>query len=628
MESAFVASALCTFTSGTTRVACQRQNFCKSYCRPRWRSAAVPEEGLKDTVQRREGEISGSGESEELDKGLESALSRNWDSLQGFEIGKDDAEISEMVEEVKGEGEEGNRKEQDRGERHMETEVKIATRETGEVGQMEAAEEDIDRKNNVSQQKEVLESDAAIAAVKEAKQSRGRKKKDPTATTKKKARSTTSRKKREKKSDGGVNNVEETSGIEQRAMTQQEIRDSEKWDTEPRWFFLQVKPGCEQSCAISIRNMAQSLQGLKVQEVLVPETTILRLTKGGQSVKKEERIFPGYVMVLMVMNYQNYCDVQRVPNVQYFMGDPNRDKAPDDPFRPPIPVSDTEMKVVFDRVRTAGDAKPEAKTEIRPGDSVEVLWGSFQGNMGRVREVKPYSDTVTVRLLMFGRETPVELKMNQVKIVEDIMNVREGEEMKVRRGRGKEGETEGGEEEMKERRSKAGEEDAISREQKTAGRASAADDLAALLADIPTSDENENKDVGKEWLGSVERKNLREGRKKQKRAGKKIDDDFGFLDEVLGRQNREDMNKRTDTTGSSDALIQSDEELASFLSGEEGLGLWDDMEKEEGKTGKQGKKDKSDEEGEEDLFAFLDEFEEAEIIGEPEVGAQRRNFDG
>lgn len=569
-------------------------------------------------MKQKEGEILEPGELEGLDKGLESALSRNWNSLQGYDIAQGIVEAEEAREEEGG-GE--GKKEQDGGEGQVENKMKTAVKEGGEVGQVGAIKEDADRKNTAPKQEQALESDAAIAAINEANQGRGRKKKGVTATTKKKTRSTSTRKKRKRKSDEGVDGGEEISGVEKRAISQLEMHNSEEWNTEPRWFFLQVKPGCEQSCAISIRNMAQSLQGLKVQEVLVPETTILRLTKGGQSVKKEERIFPGYILVLMVMNYQNYCDVQRVPNVQFFMGDPNRDKAPDDPFRPPIPVSDAEMKVVFDRLNTAGNAKPEVKTQIRPGDSVEILWGPFQGNMGRVREVKPYSGIVTVRLLMFGREAPAELKMSQVKVVEDIMNVREDEETLAKRGRMKEVE-------RNEWNSDFGGDDMTSQEGKTAGMASAADDLAALLADIPTSDENEKGGAGKEWLGIIEREKSREIRRKPKGSKKKVEDDLGFLDEALGGKDKENMDEGTDTTGSKDALMQSDKELASFLSGEEDLELWDDVGEVEGRTGKHAEKERRTEEGEEDLFAFLDEFEEAEIVGEAEEGARRKKLDG
>lgn len=632
MELVFVGSVLCTFTGGTTRLVCQRQNRRKQYCKPRWRCLAAPEEGTKDAVQQEEGEISGLAEWGALDAGLENALSKNWDSLQLFDVKKDVKETRAkrgIFEQAEGEdmmrtGGDGEQIEVEQGSGTMGAE---------EVTDKGAVENNMSIDAVLSKQEEVLESDAAVAAVEEAKRDIRRKKKDATAT-KKKARSTSSKKKRESKNK--EEGEEQKSGVQERKLTQQEIRNSEKWDTDPRWFFVQVKPGCEKSCAISIRNMAKSLQGLKVQEVLVPETTILRLTKGGRSVKKDERIFPGYILVLMVMNYKNYCDVRRVPNVQYFMGDPNRDKGPDEPFRQPIPVRDTEMKIVFDKMETAESANPEMKTQIRPGDTVEVLSGSLQGNVGKVREVKPDSNIVKVQLLMFGRETPLEMHFSEVKVVKDVMTVKEEEE----KGTGQEGRKESKNDqkmdEMMEPGFMSSEGDTLKQEEKKAGKASAADDLAALLADIPSSNEYKEIDVGNEGFGFEEKKKSRKAGKKPKKSREKVEDDFAFLGQF------ENGYEKNDTAAPGDGLAEADEDLASFLSGEEDLNLFDNLgvENWEGKqerrqekitdnwSGKaEAQKKGEGVENDDDLFAFLDSFEEAEIVAEAGEGAKDGRLD-
>jgi transcription termination/antitermination protein NusG len=200
-------------------------------------------------------------------------------------------------------------------------------------------------------------------------------------------------------------------------MSQAEINAAEVWDVEPRWYFLQVKPGCERSCSISIANMATALSHVNIKEVLVPTIQTMRLTKGGKTVKKEERMFPGYMLVCMVMDRQSYSDIRNVTNIQWFMGDPNRDKKKDDPFRPPIPASDDEMRAVFDRIRVADSAVVEVKTNFRPGDLIRVTSGPFNDSEGIVQEVKPDMNVLIAGLPVFGRETPVELELDQVTLV-------------------------------------------------------------------------------------------------------------------------------------------------------------------------------------------------------------------
>jgi transcription termination/antitermination protein NusG len=205
--------------------------------------------------------------------------------------------------------------------------------------------------------------------------------------------------------------------LETSTMSQAEINAAEEWSTTPKWYFLQVKPGCEKSCAISIRNMAVALPHFRLEDVLVPSTQILRLTKGGKSVKKEERLFPGYMLICMIMDRQSYSAVASIPNVQWFMGDPNRDKNKDQPFRPPVPVSDDEMRSVYDKLKKAESAMPEVKTELRPGDIIAVTTGPHKGKEGTIVTIKPDTDEVRASLVVFGRPTIVELSFSQVRLV-------------------------------------------------------------------------------------------------------------------------------------------------------------------------------------------------------------------
>eukprot|EP00178_Gracilaria_changii_P007920 TRINITY_DN245_c1_g2_i1.p2 TRINITY_DN245_c1_g2~~TRINITY_DN245_c1_g2_i1.p2 ORF type:complete len:830 (-),score=180.10 TRINITY_DN245_c1_g2_i1:14240-16729(-) len=200
---------------------------------------------------------------------------------------------------------------------------------------------------------------------------------------------------------------------------QEQTPESDDWDSDARWYFVQVKPGCEQSCAISIRNMSESMGETHIHEVLVPTTKIMRLTKGGKAVSKEERFFPGYIIVLVSMSRFSYSQILRIPNVQCFMNDPNRDKKKNDPFRPPLPVKDSEMKTVFKKMSEAESGKPEVKTAVRPGDPVEIISGAYQGNKGRVTEVKPDLNVVKTEVIVYGRISALELEFHQVQVIEE-----------------------------------------------------------------------------------------------------------------------------------------------------------------------------------------------------------------
>lgn len=219
--------------------------------------------------------------------------------------------------------------------------------------------------------------------------------------------------------------------VPEHVPSQAEKNAAEEWSSDPRWYFLQVKPGCEKSCALSLLNMASNLNHVLISNVLVPTTETMRLTKGGKVVKKQERMFPGYMLVHMILDRQSYNEVKNVPNVQWFMGDPNRDKKKDEPFRPPVPVSEEEMQHVFDKLQQAESSDMEVKTDLRPGDLVQVVSGSHKDAEGTVLAVKPDINVLKVNLILLGRYVPTELEFSQVKLLKSGASVKP----KKKRGR-------------------------------------------------------------------------------------------------------------------------------------------------------------------------------------------------
>lgn len=355
-----------------------------------------------------------------LDAGLEAALSKSWDNLELFGekqvlSGKMPRPIVDIVKKEAGDGVEKNNNGKGPEEADGSPQKDDSRSSLNDLQSIDSKKDTstIERKDGSEGiaflgEATVSASDEAVEGIVEASTSKKNKK---TAAAKKTA-------KKKKATANTASNWNNSDIEEEVEMSQAEMLNSEEWDPDPRWFFVQVKPGCEQSCAISIRNMTQSLE-LDIHEVLVPTTKIMRLTKSGKSVKKEERIFPSYILVHMAMNRETYSEIQRVPNVQCFMGDPNRDKAKNQPFRPPLPVSDIDMRAVFERVKEADSLKPEVKTAIRPGDMVEVISGTFVGKRGRVSAVKPDLNVVVANLIIFAREASTELQMHQVRVMKE-----------------------------------------------------------------------------------------------------------------------------------------------------------------------------------------------------------------
>ncbi|KAI0561515.1 Transcription termination factor nusG [Gracilaria domingensis] len=345
------------------------------------------------------------------------------------------------------------------------------------------------------------------------------------------------------------------------------VQDSEEeWNTDARWYFVQVKPGCEQSCAISMRNMSASVEDTHIHEVLVPTTKIMRLTKGGKAVSKEERFFPGYIIVLVSMSRFSYTQILRVPNVQCFMNDPNRDKKKNDPFRPPLPVKDSEMKLVFEKMRDAESAKPEVKTSVRPGDPVEIMSGPYQGNKGRVTEVKPDLNIVKTELVIFGRISAIELEFHQVQVIEEAEleayltkndAVREKMDVESKKNEG-----------------------SSKLPRIEAGVASAEDDLMSLLKDIGDETEKReeyNLDDDEGFASSENVDDSKEPVSEALSTGAEVD----WKDAKLREERKEKSDDQLfddflfgSGAESDEGLLSSDGDLASFLSEEDDADLW------------------------------------------------------
>jgi transcriptional antiterminator NusG len=173
---------------------------------------------------------------------------------------------------------------------------------------------------------------------------------------------------------------------------------------EKSWFVLHTYSGYEDNVA---RNLKQRIESMgmedKIYNVLVPREKKIKI-KNGKRRTVEERLFPGYVMVEMVVTDDSWYVVRNTPNVTGFVGSGTT----------PTPVSEEEMKHLMERM---GQEEPKFTIDVKTGDTVKIIDGSFKDYDGKISEVNAAKGKVKVLINMFGRETPLELDFLQVKKV-------------------------------------------------------------------------------------------------------------------------------------------------------------------------------------------------------------------
>ena len=139
----------------------------------------------------------------------------------------------------------------------------------------------------------------------------------------------------------------------------------------------------------------------KIFDIMVPKEKKIKIRNGKRRIV-EEKIFPGYVLVEMVVTDDSWYVVRNTPNVTGFIGTGTT----------PTPVADEEIKALQKRM---GVDEPEYKIDIEAGTPVRISDGPFKNFEGKVDEVDEARGKVKVLVSMFGRETPVELDFLQVK---------------------------------------------------------------------------------------------------------------------------------------------------------------------------------------------------------------------
>lgn len=171
------------------------------------------------------------------------------------------------------------------------------------------------------------------------------------------------------------------------------------------WYAIHTYSGYENKVKTHLEARIISM-GLKDQifQVVVPTEEEIEI-RGGQRRTVTRKVYPGYVLVDMVLNEETWHAVRGAPGVTGFVGGTGIDA-------PPVP--ENELRYILRAKAPAGEAKPKQKINFTVGQSVKVIDGPFTEFIGTVSEIHPDRNKVTVLVSFFGRETPVTLDFLQV----------------------------------------------------------------------------------------------------------------------------------------------------------------------------------------------------------------------
>ena len=164
-----------------------------------------------------------------------------------------------------------------------------------------------------------------------------------------------------------------------------------------KWYVVHTYNGYENKVATSILNAVENRKMNDwICEVKVPCETVTEVTEN-KTREVERKLFPGYVLVKMVMNDETWYVVRNIRGVTGFVG----------PGSKPVPLTEDEV------LRLGVDIS-SVEVNFAVGDSVSITDGNFAGFIGQVNQIDKEKGTVTITVSMMGKNVPVELKLNEV----------------------------------------------------------------------------------------------------------------------------------------------------------------------------------------------------------------------
>lgn len=170
---------------------------------------------------------------------------------------------------------------------------------------------------------------------------------------------------------------------------------------EKQWFVIHTYSGYENKVKANLGKRVESMNmGDKIFQVLVPMEDEIEIKNGKRKVTKR-KVFPGYVLVEMIMTDDSWYVVRNTPGVTGFVGTGSK----------PIPLQPGEAQYILKQM---GIEEAWAKVDYEINQNVRVIKGPFENFIGTIEEIHPEKGKLKVLVSMFGRETPVELDFSQV----------------------------------------------------------------------------------------------------------------------------------------------------------------------------------------------------------------------
>lgn len=176
---------------------------------------------------------------------------------------------------------------------------------------------------------------------------------------------------------------------------------SEPKHPDARWYVVHTQAGYEQRTKRSLEERIKTLgYANQIFETIVPMRNIITI-KQGKKKQVKEKLFPGYLLVSMILNDDSWLVVRTTEGVTGFVGAGNK----------PTPISEKEVEAI---IKFTTQQTPKFKTKFSVSEAVKIVDGPFSDFLGTIQKVDEEQGKVKVLISIFGRETPVELDFLQV----------------------------------------------------------------------------------------------------------------------------------------------------------------------------------------------------------------------
>ena len=171
--------------------------------------------------------------------------------------------------------------------------------------------------------------------------------------------------------------------------------------SQKRWYIVHTYSGYENKVKTDLEKRIEYMNmGDKIFRIEVPQKTVTQM-KAGKKQEKEEKIFPGYVLVEMIMDEDSWYVVRHTSGVTKFVGSAKK----------PIPAKESEIKKILHR---SSSQVEKIELDVKVGDKVRIISGPFADFDADIIEVYPDKSKLRANVSIFGRETPVELEYKQI----------------------------------------------------------------------------------------------------------------------------------------------------------------------------------------------------------------------